>query len=407
MGNASVSGTAIFWALAILPGLLHPFLLLIYFIRFRERKTLIDLLLNRSTRSTGGPRQSERARRKEEWQGRIDLDLPTYLLPTVIASLISIAAAVVMVSLHDPTNQLRLSGPLLAYTKLATPAAVAGFAGAYVWGLSDFVDRFRILSLPASSLHMIWFRMLLGPVLGGYAQQLIAKDFAPVLVFALASIPVPALLKWMQDIATQRFAIGAPGAAVPPQWELVQGLTPDIVARLNEAGVTSTAHLGNQDPVSLLRKTNIEWRNILDMMDQAYLASYVGTNIDKLRARGIRGAIEMAIIWQRLTSTDTVVRDDADSLIKSIAVDLGKEESGVRNLIQNLWEDPQVERIWSMWYDRDESEPGGEAVPDSGVRYAGTSNRLAPDPPAPNKEPAASPANGASDRVPVNNGSRN
>ena len=51
----------------------------------------------------------------------------------------------------------------------AQHAAVFRFAGAedrigggglrgapYIWGLYDFVDRFRTLSLPAGALHMIW-----------------------------------------------------------------------------------------------------------------------------------------------------------------------------------------------------------------------------------------------------------
>ena len=46
--------------------------------------------------------------------------------------------------------------------------------------------------------------------------------------------PSPALLRWMQDTAAQKFAIGNQGVVVPPRWELVQGLIPDMISQLIE-----------------------------------------------------------------------------------------------------------------------------------------------------------------------------
>ena len=55
----------------------------------------------------------------------------------------------------------------------------------------------------------------------------------------------------------------------------------------------------------MLRRTNLEWRNVLDMMDQAFLLIYVGPPIAKLRAMGICGAIEAAVLYQRLGPKQT------------------------------------------------------------------------------------------------------
>jgi len=360
MNQPTVFSTLMFWALALIPGLLHPLLLWIYNIRFGERKSLIARLLERSGTGHGSaPVRREGQKQRDEWAGRLDLGLRTYIPPVCLSALISIAATIVILAAQLPNNDLRLPPSLLAFAKLATPAAIAGFAGAYVWGVYDFVDRFRTLSLPVGALHMIWFRLLLGPILGGYSAQLLNKDFAAVFSFALSSIPVPSLLKWMQDTANQKFTIGSQSSNVPPRWELVQGLTQDIVARLNEVGVSSVAHLGNQDPVNLLRLTNIEWRNILDMMDQAYLASYVEDAIVKLRAKGIRGSIEMAVLHDRVEHGDA----NALAVIQSIAPDLGKDEATVKNLAQNLAEDPQVQRIWSLWWQPDDGETAAPRAP--------------------------------------------
>jgi hypothetical protein len=143
----------------------------------------------------------------------------------------------------------------------------------------------------------------------------------------------------MQDTAAQKFAIGNQGVVVPPRWELVQGLIPDMISRLTEIGVSGVAHLGNQDPVNLLRRTNIDWLNILDMMDQAYLSNYVEDAIPKLRVRGIHGSIEMAVLSERTHSTDAAEKANVNATIQSIAADLGKDEASVRNLAENLAED--------------------------------------------------------------------
>src|SRR5262249_8563603 len=148
-------------------------------------------------------------------------------------------------------------------------------------------------------------------------------------------------------------AIGGQQPTAPPLWELIQGLTPDVIARLNEVGISNVEQLANEDPISLLQRTNLEWRTVLDMMDQAYLATYVEQKIAKLRAKGIRGSIEAAILWGRLQSADQNVQSSAKALIQALVTDLDTSESAVMNLLQNLWEDPQVDLIWSLWFDRD------------------------------------------------------
>jgi hypothetical protein len=164
---------------------------------------------------------------------------------------------------------------------------------------------------------------------------------------------------WVREKAAATLSL-TPQQAAPPRWHLVDGMTADMIRRMDEAGVTSVVHLGNQDPMNLLQRTNVEWRNILDMMDQAYLAGYTGENITKLRPRGIRGSIEMAILHVRLSSADAAIRAEAEALVTPLAADLGTDAASVRNLARNLYEDPQVDLIWTLWYERDDEsfEPG-------------------------------------------------
>ena len=330
--------------------LLPLLVVFVYFRRFTRRKEQIASRLERADAAgTARDMRRETQMQHREWKTKLDLDLPSYLYPTAIASVLAATGMVLIFTKYagDQTS----SSELARLARLIPGAAVAGFAGAYIWSLYDLVDRFRILNLPVSTLHLVWFRLLLGPALGVCAQQLGILG-NPVVVFMVMAFPVASLTKWIQDQASQRAGIAA-GATAPPLWELIQGLTPDVILRLGEAGVSNLTHLANQDPVNLMRRTNLDWRNVLDMMDQAYLATYIGDNISKWRAKGIRGSIEAAVLWCRLDRGDTASRSDAEAVTKSLAADLGIDETAVKNLLRNLWEDPQVDLIWSLWFDRD------------------------------------------------------
>jgi hypothetical protein len=338
------------WLVALSPGLLHPLLILAYWNRFDQRKQSIRTLLDHAAARTGSRRS-----RSEPWKGRLDLNLGSYVIPTFIASVLSMAAGLVMVSGAVPG----VLPPVIAqFARSIPPAAVAGFAGAYVWGTYDLIGRFRILNLPANALHLVWFRLLLGPIFGSFVQAIFASSVGVPLIFALMAVPVSTLFNWIQDQARDKFQIPTE-PVVAPGWERIQGLTPDTIERLKEADVASISHLANQDPIHLLRRTNFEWRNVLDMMDQANLALYAGPAMEKLRRRGIRGAIEMAILWDRLNGRDAGIRQMTEKLVADIAQDLETDEVSVKNLLLNLSEDPQVERIWTLWYDR--STPGEDA----------------------------------------------
>jgi len=110
----------------------------------------------------------------------------------------------------------------------------------------------------------------------------------------------------------------------------------------------------------LLLRTNLEWKTILDIIDQAILFDYFGDKCERLREFGIRGSIELASIQDDLTNDDATVRAQCELLLASVALRLEVEEVAVRNAIRNAYEDVQVELLWDLWGDTD---PGGEDDP--------------------------------------------
>ena len=148
--------------------------------------------------------------------------------------------------------------------------------------------------------------------------------------------------------------------AVPgeePNLHHIQGLTPKIIDRLSEEEIYSTEHLANADPIKLLLRTKFEWKVILDIIDQAILFNYTGERITNLRTLGIRGAIELAEIGTHLQITDDEAKQQAESMVPTIASTLEVDEHVVKQLMYTLIEDPQLDFIWTLWGEAFEEQP--------------------------------------------------
>jgi len=135
-------------------------------------------------------------------------------------------------------------------------------------------------------------------------------------------------------------------------------VTPELLDRLEEADVASPTGLANADPFQLFLRTNIIWRHILDLIDQAILAQYVGEKIRAVRSAGIRGSIEAALVAQRLLPPnegddppDPSVVESAGVTNERVSFVLDQAPQVTRNLLQNLYEDAQVKLISDLWFE--------------------------------------------------------
>ena len=358
-----------FWALCIVAASAHPLILLSYARLFANRKRSIDALYASTAqggddRSLGGVLTTV-YEKESNWRG--------FFVPAAICSVLSFAAAAVMIEqAPNVENPLGLgeASPLSQYLESANYTAILGFGGAYLASLYGLIDRFRSLTLSTFLLHLAWFRLLFGAAFGAIIANFAAEGLAGPAAFAMGFLPIRELLDVVARFA--RRAFGTEGAARPQQetnWNLVQGATPDIIERLEEADVTSVSALASQNPIALMHRTNIHWRVLIDLMDQAILITYVHDKIGSLRVIGIRGAIEAGIVYGRINNPDGA------GTVTAVAQILACGEECARNLIRNLAEDAQVRLLYQLWFDSggtDEAEEARELrtlyfVPDEGV----------------------------------------
>ena len=213
---------------------------------------------------------------------------------------------------------------------------LAALLGAFIWGMYDTLRRYRSGNLSPEALHFAWLRMLIAGALGPFVSKIFAiDDPANMLTFGLGIFPVKTLNDLVQGQIVKRGNLqltSVPSEA--PTLDKLQGMTPLTIETLSEADIESCEQLAFSDPLRLSLRTNLPWKVIIDLIDQALLFAYVGEKSKDLHVLGIRGVIELSAL--RDEPPDDAHRETRLAILAGIAEKIGSTESGVRNLIDTV-----------------------------------------------------------------------
>jgi hypothetical protein len=280
-----------------------------------------------------------------------------YVVPMIINSILTVSAAIVALTragIHIAGVPTGLEGKI----QELPPVVIAACAGAFAWGLYDILSKYQAASLSPIALHFVWWRLLVAPVLGYLVSLAFDDALRPLIGFVVGAFPARTLLDYARGVAKKTINLDTASHPVQePTLDKIQGMTADMIETLDGEGITSTAHLAQADPIKLLLRTSIEWKLILDIIDQAILFNYVEDKIAQLRSIGVRGAIEFAYVGVALEDKNAGRKKWAEKTVESVASTLGKDEQAVRHFMRVLNEDTVVEFIWDLW---------GEVVPTRG-----------------------------------------
>ena len=345
------------WGLVILSGVFYPAACISYRRRLKYRKLEIERILKGGTLSAyanafSGASPTETVERLFQlyyaWQ--------TYILSISLNILVSCGACAAILMRFGwqfgfPDIEARV-----AYMPLSSAAALAG---AFVWGLYDIMQRYETVDLSPVSLHYVWLRMLIVAALAPLVSLPAADSLHPLIGFAIGAFPLSALQDFVKRQAKDRGLSSSAEPTEAPTLNLLQGMTDGMLDRLLNEGYEGIQQLANTDPFKLLLKTNLDWKTVLDLIDQSILFDYTGPKGTTLRAIGIRGSIELATIQQNLNSNKLHEVAEGSKLIALVAGKLGEDEAGVRNLVKNAFEDVQVNLVWDLWGDEEVKKGGG------------------------------------------------
>ncbi len=198
------------------------------------------------------------------------------------------------------------AGCLIDYQHGALLAFGLGFLGAYIWGLQGIFRRYSMNDLLPIAFYHFGLRMILSSFIalliyhavGGFStkfdptsqeSQLLTPTSDGVLiltVFLVGMFPQKGV-RWLTS------KIGLSGQDNHPSvrdlsLNMIEGMTPYDVFRLEELGIDTCYDLANADFIPLLLKTSYGAREIIDWLLQAKLCVRFGDATEELRARGIR-----------------------------------------------------------------------------------------------------------------------
>jgi hypothetical protein len=229
-------------------------------------------------------------------------------------------------------------------------SALAGFAGAYLWGHYEIFRRYSLGDLNPMVFYSIWVGFLLSGVLGHIIGLSLVTPLNIITAFGLGAIPLKRLFQYVADKATKQLNIVSSAEEnEKPNLHYLQGMNQKIMDRLQEENILTVQNLSLINPVKLLMKTNIDWPVILDLIDQAILFNYLGEKILQVRELGIRCAMELSNI-RDMEFCVTIGGDIiSQKLVTVIAAKINWDESLLLNVINNLDNDQQLEFIWKLW----------------------------------------------------------
>ena len=259
-----------------------------------------------------------------------------------------------VMSIVSPPPVPRL--PPRIFTQLPTPVVTA-LLGAYVWSLYEILTRRRSGDLTPDDLYDIAVRQLAAVPIGYSFAALVFDKLDPALAFAASAFPLRDIRQILrQRILSQVSQDVTAAKAYEAQShvsQVIDGISIETAARLEELHIITAMDLAYTDPVKLMVRTGFSIRHVLAWIDQAMLTVYFGPHRDAFRKLGIPCALDLCELYQNHCydrgagcqkdwSKDPVLETVGNNL--GITVDL---------LVERLWAlywDPHVRFLESCWY---------------------------------------------------------
>ena len=262
-------------------------------------------------------------------QFKDEYGLSNYLIPGVLAALLSLLVVTVLVreGFGLPIEGITLPDPL-----------VFALIGAFGWSVWALIRAYVATDLTPDDLYWVASRYVFAVPIGLLATSIFQDNLATLGAFVISGLPAEEIKDKLQDLVAKK----APGFSrhegQPPLHKL-QGLDQATMTRLQERGIQTTQQLAYMDPLGFLFRTNFDATTLADLMDQAFLYNYIGDKLEELRPRGIRGGTEMSMLRDK--AVDLKFMDGIASLLGITRIEL-------QHFLDRIWQDTQLRLIFQL-----------------------------------------------------------
>lgn len=239
------------------------------------------------------------------------------------------------------------------------PLAVSAFLGAYSWITYDQLNRFRVRDYTRHDLYFYSYRFLLAVPLGWFIASIFDPHFKLLVAFFLGSFPTTTLFKIGRRFINQKMGqtLGVSSISdengTKSELEQLQGINRPEAERFADEGITNNLQLAYCNPIQITIRTNFDFEYVIDCISQAllwlYIGKHAGSNMEKLRLLGLRGAHEACALYFMLHSDREDVRKMATANLKEIVKILGTSEEAFEKTLVEVSEDPYTQFVFSTF----------------------------------------------------------
>lgn len=237
----------------------------------------------------------------------------------------------------------------------------SALAGAFVWVISDEIDRLRRRDFTSSDVYYYVFRILLA-IPFAWAISAVSVDGKPLglpaavpVAFFLGAFPTQTLFKIARRFGSQQLHLGDDQDTGNLELEKLQAIGKSNAERFKDEGITTISALAYADPIDLTIRTNFDFSYVVDCVSQALSWIYFGEDSGKLFAFSMRGAQEIAAVirWADQTTVTTeqgrAQHERAQQTILAAAKQLNISPDAFRTSLDQISEDPYVKFLVNVW----------------------------------------------------------
>jgi len=237
-----------------------------------------------------------------------------------------------------------------------------GFVGAYMGCLLTLFNEFRQYDLDPGVFYTASYRLVFNSLAAYLVSFVVKAPFIPLVAFGVGVFPLQEAWNFIFDKTAK--AVGAIQSSSQPGEELakIQGLEEEHNRqKLMEIGIHTIQALSTADPLLIFFRTTMSLRTVVDLIDKAYLYTYIGDKVVDLRKHGINGVIEMMALGKMADDASLPAKEGGladnslfrsikqDKLIHDLARDIGQSQDELRYFIYRLYNDPLVTFISDIW----------------------------------------------------------
>lgn len=335
--------------IAFLPSLVWLLLSIAYYKKSRSRFNMITQWMEKVRFNYEKAHLTDVSNKSTMFETRLESVLFAHFFTILLFYILALSAIANLANLNLLIFNVEIKKVLFFLNFLNIVNYIA-ILGAYIWGLLEYINHFKNLDWTPTKQHLIWIRVIIVIFISTLFIGTTNEFTTYIIAFGLGTIPTDTFYVWIKEKTSEKIGLKYQDVITKPNWELVDGITPNIINKLAIVNIENPSHLANSDPFIIHSRTNISWKILLDLIDQSLLYIYFKNNITKIQNLGFRGAIDIVYLYKKFIERD----DDYDfqnlkDSLKLISKEIELEFNILINVLDNMYEDNQINFIWEFW----------------------------------------------------------